>query len=292
MNKLMNTALDAVHLAKGLAADAAPEIMNSVKNATLAGVTLTKDAVNSTEIRENVHAGLMAAPEIMNNVKNATLAGITLANDAVQSTELRENVQAGLMAAAAKTQEFVEAAPEAAGQVNYLRILAPSSLLSSSFMAVSSTQELINVYQSAEWAAANPGTAALLAVGAVGVGLVAAPMAAAAPIMAATGFSSVGPVAGTQTPIRTKVFKTKAGGNANTYMPFDIGSVAAGVQAAAGNVVACGLYATVQSAAMGGYGVAAISGAVQGLGAAVISGVGGALAYQKAKEGDEATKSD
>lgn len=85
MNNLMNTAFDAVHLAKGLAADAAPGIMNTVKNATLASVTIAKDAINSTELRENVHAGLVAA--------------------------------------AAKTQELVEAAPDAAGQVSHLRIL-------------------------------------------------------------------------------------------------------------------------------------------------------------------------
>lgn len=78
-----------------------------------------------------------------------------------------------------------------------------------------------------------------------------------------------------------------------TYLcSFDVGSVAAGVQAAAGNVVAGGVYATVQSAAMGGYGVAAVSGAVQGVGAVMASGAGGTLIYQNVKEGDETKKSD
>ncbi|KAI1737761.1 hypothetical protein F4680DRAFT_468019 [Xylaria scruposa] len=94
----------------------------------------------------------------------------------------------------------------------------------------------------AELAAANPGKA--VAVG-VGVTMVAAPMAVAAPILGAAGFGANGIVAG---------------------------SIAAGVQAGIGNVVAGSTFATLQSAAMAGYGTAAVAGVVQGLGSAVVAG--------------------
>lgn len=61
-----------------------------------------------------------------------------------------------------------------------------------------------------------------------------------------------------------------------------VGSFAAGVQAAAGNVAAGGIYATLQSAAMGGYGVAAVSGAVQTVGAAIV-GTAGVAGLKKSK---------
>lgn len=99
------------------------------------------------------------------------------------------------------------------------------------------------------WVWANPGTAACLTVGAaVGVPLIVAPMAAAAPVLGAAGFGSGGIVGG---------------------------SAAAGAMGS--SVAAGGAFATLQSAAMGGYGVAAVSGAVQGAGA-VIAGASGSLA--------------
>lgn len=51
-----------------------------------------------------------------------------------------------------------------------------------------------------------------------------------------------------------------------------LGSLAAGAQTA--NVVAGGVYAIAQSAAMGGYGVAVVSGVVQGAGVAMAATAG------------------
>lgn len=135
-------------------------------------------------------------------------------------------------------------------------------------------------------------TTGLATVGAVGVGLVAGPMVAAAPIMALTGFGSAGPIAGRFLPSHG----CQNNNNKKTFMETDgdkltnfprcvsyIGSLAAGAQAVAGNVVAGGTFATIQSAAMGGYGIAAVSSAMQGVGVAMISTAGSALALNKAK---------
>jgi hypothetical protein len=64
------------------------------------------------------------------------------------------------------------------------------------------------------------------------------------------------------------------------------GSIAAGVQGA--NVVAGGIFATLQSAAMGGYGLAAVAGAAQAVGGvtAVAGGAGAAAALAKKNEGE------
>lgn len=65
--------------------------------------------------------------------------------------------------------------------------------------------------------------------------------------------------------------------------PLSTGTMAAGAQAAVGNVVAGGAIATAQSAAMGGYGVAVVSTAVQGAGATVVGAAGAAMAWMKSK---------
>ncbi|KAI1471123.1 uncharacterized protein F4812DRAFT_167008 [Daldinia caldariorum] len=88
------------------------------------------------------------------------------------------------------------------------------------------------------WIQENPGRAAVCAAGGVAV---AAPALVAGPALAVAGFGANGIVGG---------------------------SIAAGVQSGIGNVVAGGLFATLQSAAMAGYGAAAVNGVVQ---------VGGAL---------------
>jgi hypothetical protein len=51
-----------------------------------------------------------------------------------------------------------------------------------------------------------------------------------------------------------------------------LGSLAAGIHAGIGNVVAGSAFATVQSAAMAGYGTAVVGGIVQGVGVAVAAG--------------------
>lgn len=127
-------------------------------------------------------------------------------------------------------------------------------------------------------------TTGLATVGAVGVGLVAAPMVTAAPIMALTGFGSAGPLAGRFSPHMNRTFQETDSDIADKFVAVSyIGSLAAGAQAVAGNVVAGGMFATVQSAAMGGYGVAAVSSALQGVGVAMISTAGSALALNKSK---------
>ncbi|KAI1821767.1 hypothetical protein F4861DRAFT_517702 [Xylaria intraflava] len=116
-----------------------------------------------------------------------------------------------------------------------------------------------------EWALENPGKTAALGAGAV---LVAAPMAAAAPVLGAFGFGANGIVAG---------------------------SVAAGAQSGIGSVVAPSVFATLQSAAAGGYGVAAVSSAVQGLGGLVAMSTG-AMGFRKKaeekKDGEADAKKD
>lgn len=113
----------------------------------------------------------------------------------------------------------------------------------------------------------------------------AAPMVAAAPIMALTGFGSTGPIAGRLLTLFFLLFLyiKNEFRNANSFVGTNKGSLAAGAQAVAGNVVAGGLFATVQSAAMGGAGVAAVSSALQGVGVAMISTAGSALALNKSK---------
>lgn len=96
--------------------------------------------------------------------------------------------------------------------------------------------------QAAEWAVANPKQAAVLSTSAA---VFAAPMLAAMPVLAAFGFTASG-VTG--------------------------GSIAAAAQGA--NVVAGGLFATLQSAAAGGYGVATVAGSVQGLAGAAAAAAG------------------
>ncbi|KAI1746473.1 hypothetical protein F4782DRAFT_536438 [Xylaria castorea] len=114
--------------------------------------------------------------------------------------------------------------------------------------------------KAAGWAAANPGKTAAMAAGAV---LIAAPMAAMAPVLGAAGFGANGIVAG---------------------------SVAAGVQSSIGSVGAGSLFATLTSAGAGGSGVAAAS-----IGAQVVAGVGAASAglmsifgKKKNQEGEDA----
>ncbi|KAM0562152.1 hypothetical protein ACHAPJ_002597 [Fusarium lateritium] len=72
-----------------------------------------------------------------------------------------------------------------------------------------------------------------------GLAMAAAPALVASPALAAAGFGANGIVGGT---------------------------VAAGAQSAIGNVVAPGVFATLQSAGAGGYGVAIVNGVVQGAG--------------------------
>ncbi|PSR92187.1 hypothetical protein BD289DRAFT_187022 [Coniella lustricola] len=106
-----------------------------------------------------------------------------------------------------------------------------------------------------EWAKGHPGTIVGVSTGAM---LVAAPMAAAVPVLAVVGFGIWGPVPGT---------------------------IATCAQAGLGGTVAAGgLFATLQSAAMGGYGVATVAGAVQGLGAGVVAVTGGVSAWMDKKD--------
>ncbi|EPE06759.1 hypothetical protein F503_03186 [Ophiostoma piceae UAMH 11346] len=98
----------------------------------------------------------------------------------------------------------------------------------------------------AAFAMTNPGTSAVYAAAAVGAVVTIAPAIVASPALAAAGFAADGVVKG---------------------------SVAAGVQAGIGNVVAPGLFATLQSAGAGGYGVAAVS-----AGVSAVSGTASALA--------------
>ncbi|KAI0470331.1 hypothetical protein F4859DRAFT_128716 [Xylaria cf. heliscus] len=149
----------------------------------------------------------------------------------MSSTAVKEIISAG---AAATTQQS-----KAAGLTN-MRVVADK------------------VRKATDWVAANPGkTAALGAVGA-GAVLVAAPMAAAVPLLGAAGFSSSGIVAG---------------------------SAAAAAQSSIGNVAAASAFATLQSAAAGGYGVATVSAYVQGVGGVAASS--GLLAMFKKKKNEE-----
>lgn len=107
--------------------------------------------------------------------------------------------------------------------------------------------------------------------------------------MAMVGFGSAGPIAGNcralLPPPPTFLQCDKHGSNRFVAVIWHVGSFAAGIQAAAGNVVANGLFATIQSAAMGGSGVTAVSGAVQGVGGAIATAVGGALVLQHKSKG-------
>lgn len=157
----------------------------------------------------------------MNSLWTVAEASVTAAKGAASP----ENRRAALLAVTEKGQELVKAAPGVASQA-------------------------------AGWVSANPGTTACLAVGAVvGVPLIVAPMAAAAPVLGAAGFGSGGIV----------------GGSAAA------GSMGSGV--AAGSA-----FATLQSAAMGGYGVAAVTGAVQGAGAALAGVSGGVATWLRTKK--------
>ncbi|PHH89803.1 hypothetical protein CDD83_5235 [Cordyceps sp. RAO-2017] len=109
----------------------------------------------------------------------------------------------------------------------------------------------------------HPGAAAAFGTGAV---CVAGPGLVAAPLLGAAGFSATG---------------------------IQAGSLAAAVQSGLGSVVAPGLFATLQSAAMGGYGVPAVLGVVKGAGGAILAGstARGALwgkKHDRADGGDEA----
>ncbi|KAL1861569.1 hypothetical protein Daus18300_008832 [Diaporthe australafricana] len=170
----------------------------------------------------------------MNSLMTATEAGITAVKWAAQP----EIHRAALLTVTEKGKQLTKAAPGAASQAGLANVRT----------------------QAAGWVTANPGTAACIAVGAVGVPFIVAPMAAAAPVLGAAGFGSSGIVGG---------------------------SVAAGSM---GSGVAAGsAFAYVQSAAMGGYGVAAVSGAVQGAGAAV-AGISGGLATWIQRKGSNKQK--
>ncbi|CCC07088.1 unnamed protein product [Sordaria macrospora k-hell] len=114
-----------------------------------------------------------------------------------------------------------------------------------------------------EWIKQNPKAAAALGLTAGGLTVVAAPALLTGPVLSFMGFGSGGVVGG---------------------------SIAAGIQAAIGNVVAGSWFATVTSAAMGGYGVPVVAAVGQGIGAGAAL-VGGAYAtkeLRKEKEGEEA----
>jgi hypothetical protein len=64
-----------------------------------------------------------------------------------------------------------------------------------------------------------------------------------------------------------------------------LGSFAAGVQAAMGDVLAGGGFATLQSAAMSGYGAPIVNGVAQAIGGA--AAVGGLAMYGKRKDKTE-----
>ncbi|KAI0555617.1 hypothetical protein F4679DRAFT_524461 [Xylaria curta] len=114
--------------------------------------------------------------------------------------------------------------------------------------------------QMAEWAAADPGKTAAIGAGAV---LIAAPMAAVAPVLGAAGFGANGIVAG---------------------------SAAAAVQSSIGSVGAGSLFAGLTSAGAGGYGVAAASACAQAVGAGVASA--GALSMLRKKKNQENEDAD
>lgn len=105
----------------------------------------------------------------------------------------------------------------------------------------------------------------------------------AAPVLAVLGWGSAG--------VRAGMYLDKLTLLGKWTVDVGIGSIAAGIHASIGNVVAGGAFATLQSAGMGGYGTAAVHGAVQVGAAAVIRVVGALRAGRGARaepgEGDD-----
>ncbi|TRX90093.1 hypothetical protein FHL15_009012 [Xylaria flabelliformis] len=144
-----------------------------------------------------------------------------------------------------------------------------------------------------EWAAANPGKTAAIGAGTV---LIAAPMAAVAPVLGIAGFGANGVIAGMwRLGLQDTRTLKHAYFNSNKLSSFRdcpalfrisvllaimnvanvdhgfLGSAAAAVQSSIGSVGAGSLFATLTSAGAGGYGVAAASACAQTIGAGVAS---------------------
>ncbi|EAQ85310.1 predicted protein [Chaetomium globosum CBS 148.51] len=117
------------------------------------------------------------------------------------------------------------------------------------------------------FAAANPAAVACGAVALGGLAIVAAPGILTGPALSAAGFTPLGPGAGRSFPL-DRVKK----GVTLTCLLLVVGTIAAMVQTP--NVVAGGVFATLQSAGMGGYGAAVVAAAGQAVGGTVAAAGG------------------
>lgn len=151
----------------------------------------------------------------MNTIRTVAEVGVTAAKGAASP----EKQPAALLAITEKGQELAKAAPGAASQASLrpARRRYPSSQdqptkgpgtqadieMPGTWNTHPDARLTYVPSQAAGWVSKNPGTTACVAVGAVAVPFIVAPMAAAAPVLGAAGFTSSGIAAGEQSHIRT-----------------------------------------------------------------------------------------